>query len=386
MAVRALALSGGAARGSFQLGAITALYEVYGFRPDLIAGTSVGAINGILLAQAKPPRVNDPATILAAVAAGAPDEGLAKLRVLQAEWATFLAVSDLFTVQPAFVGTPIASAAAGLAGSGGGGGAPTSATIGGEIDKYSVLLAIPIINLVTGPLAADELQKLKRTVMAVLLENSVFNMDPIRDRLNDAAKLDLPTLAAGTPLYMATVALESGRLRYVDGKGNFTERDGTSAVMSAVMASDIDAALDENLLPLEPKRAARIKGLLARYRAAVSAVAAGRAQIRDTATTDQQRRRVTVEVARHLARGEYLIDVLTNQMNGLRLTTNVDPRRGALARRPCRSWPTRSSSAPSVTSTGGCGRSSRWRSPPGPGSPTLSGSAARRWSSRWWTS
>jgi hypothetical protein len=113
-----MALSGGAARGSFQLGAITALYEVYGFRPDLITGTSVGAINGILLAQAPPPAVNDPAAILAAVAAGVPDAGLAQLRVLQAEWATFLAVSDLFSVQPAFVGTPIANAAAGLAGSG----------------------------------------------------------------------------------------------------------------------------------------------------------------------------------------------------------------------------------------------------------------------------
>src|SRR5690242_18262366 len=190
MAVRALALSGGAARGSFQLGAITALYEVYGFRPDLITGTSVGAINGVLLAQASPPAVNDPAAILAAVAAGVPDAGLARLRVLQAEWATFLDVSNLFSVQPAFVGTPIANAAAGLAGSGASAGAPISATIGGQIDQLSVLLAIPLVNLISGPLAADALQQLKRTVMAVLTENSVFNMDPIAARLNDTSKLD----------------------------------------------------------------------------------------------------------------------------------------------------------------------------------------------------
>jgi hypothetical protein len=38
MAVRALSLSGGAARGSFQLGALIARYEVYGFRPDINPG------------------------------------------------------------------------------------------------------------------------------------------------------------------------------------------------------------------------------------------------------------------------------------------------------------------------------------------------------------
>ena len=47
MAKKALCLSGGAARGSFQMGAIKCLYETYGFRPDIITGTSVGAVNGI---------------------------------------------------------------------------------------------------------------------------------------------------------------------------------------------------------------------------------------------------------------------------------------------------------------------------------------------------
>jgi len=331
MAVRALALSGGAARGSFQLGAITALYEVYGFRPDLITGTSVGAINGVLLAQASPPAVNDPAAILAAVAAGVPDAGLARLRVLQAEWATFLDVSNLFSVQPAFVGTPIANAAAGLAGSGASAGAPISATIGGQIDQLSVLLAIPLVNLISGPLAADALQQLKRTVMAVLTENSVFNMDPIAARLNDTSKLDITVLPGGTPIYMATVALESGRLRYVDGKGNFTERDGRTPVISALMASDIDNALDENLQPVNAARATRIKDLVARYRAAVAAVAAGRALYRQPATTDRQRRAILVDVSRNLERGNYLVEILATQIQGLRLTTNVSANRGALA-------------------------------------------------------
>src|ERR1043165_7258843 len=104
---RALALSGGGARGSFQLGALGALYDVYGFRPDVIAGTSVGSVNGIKLALGKPPAVNDPAAILANVAAGNVDSGLAALRALEAEWDTFLTTDDFFSLQPAFKGTLI---------------------------------------------------------------------------------------------------------------------------------------------------------------------------------------------------------------------------------------------------------------------------------------
>jgi NTE family protein len=44
-----LVLSGGAALGSFQAGAYAALHE-HGLRPTLIAGTSIGAVNGVLIA------------------------------------------------------------------------------------------------------------------------------------------------------------------------------------------------------------------------------------------------------------------------------------------------------------------------------------------------
>lgn len=45
----AFALSGGGARGALQAGALQALIEA-GYRPDLIVGTSVGALNGAYLA------------------------------------------------------------------------------------------------------------------------------------------------------------------------------------------------------------------------------------------------------------------------------------------------------------------------------------------------
>ena len=111
---KALALSGGGARGSFQLGAITAVYEVYGFRPDLIAGTSVGSVNAIMLAQAPPPRVNDAAQILAATAAGTVDPGLARVRMLQSAWLGFRSTSDFFLIQPAFRGTMLHNAVNGI--------------------------------------------------------------------------------------------------------------------------------------------------------------------------------------------------------------------------------------------------------------------------------
>src|SRR5690349_21450638 len=175
---RALSLSGGGARGSFQLGALTALYDVYGFRPDVIAGTSVGSVNGIMLAQGAPPAVNDPAAILAAVAAGTIDPQLTALRRLEAEWDTFLTTSDFFLLQPAFRGTMLEDAMSAL-NAAPTGEPPMSATIGPELDKMSVLLSIPIVNFVTGPLAADALQKVKATILAVLTENAVFNLDPV---------------------------------------------------------------------------------------------------------------------------------------------------------------------------------------------------------------
>lgn len=46
----ALALEGGGAKGAYQIGAIKALYEL-GFEFEAVAGTSVGALNGAMIAQ-----------------------------------------------------------------------------------------------------------------------------------------------------------------------------------------------------------------------------------------------------------------------------------------------------------------------------------------------
>ena len=55
--MHALILSGGGARGAFEAGVATALYEQEHF--DLICGTSIGALNGAALAQDQPELLRD---------------------------------------------------------------------------------------------------------------------------------------------------------------------------------------------------------------------------------------------------------------------------------------------------------------------------------------
>ncbi|QLQ08230.1 MAG: patatin-like phospholipase family protein [Anaerolineae bacterium] len=46
----AIVMSGGGSKGAFQVGALKRMYEV-GIRPQIVCGTSVGALNGAKLAE-----------------------------------------------------------------------------------------------------------------------------------------------------------------------------------------------------------------------------------------------------------------------------------------------------------------------------------------------
>ena len=46
-----LAFSGGGSKGAFEVGAAGCLYDVFGVRPDLLVGASVGALNAAKLAE-----------------------------------------------------------------------------------------------------------------------------------------------------------------------------------------------------------------------------------------------------------------------------------------------------------------------------------------------
>lgn len=327
---KALALSGGGARGSFQLGAITAVYEVYGFRPDLIAGTSVGSVNAIMLAQAPPPRVNDAARILADAAAGTVDAGLARVRMLQTAWLGFRSPADFFTIQPAFAGTMLQDAVNGISRPPSGD-PPMHVELANLIDLASGLLATPILNTFSGPFAAAKLQEVRPMAMGLFTENAVCNLDPITAQLNNPALLDLPTLAAGTPVWFAAISLESGRLRYVDGTGAFTESDLRTPVVTALMGTDVDAALDENLQPLDTTRKQRIQDLIDRHRAVIAELGLRRAVIAAPGTQKRDRLAAIHALPRLKERGDYLFGALRGQIQGLTITARVDPRRGVIA-------------------------------------------------------
>src|SRR4249919_3636660 len=112
MTKKALCLSGGATRGGFQMGAIIFLYESYGFRPDIISGTSIGAVNGIKLACGPPPAVNDTEAILTAVINGNIDPQLMHMRELEQIWLDVNGRKDFFAITPAFQGTMVEDALA----------------------------------------------------------------------------------------------------------------------------------------------------------------------------------------------------------------------------------------------------------------------------------
>lgn len=82
---RALVLSGGGAKGDFQVGAIKYLYQKAGFFPDLIVGTSVGAVNGVKLAEATTEQ-----------------EHLATITELEQLWLNLRSDNDIYTKQEAY--------------------------------------------------------------------------------------------------------------------------------------------------------------------------------------------------------------------------------------------------------------------------------------------
>jgi hypothetical protein len=103
-------------------------------------------------------------------------------------------------------------------------------------------------------IGADTLNKLLANLQTL---NSLCVLDPIEDRLRDPNSLDLLKVANGTPLFLATVSLETGALRYVTGRGNFVERDGVTPVASALDSTRLNlAAFNGNTVDLASAQAA----------------------------------------------------------------------------------------------------------------------------------
>ncbi len=228
----AIVLSGGGSRGDFQLGALTALYEA-GIRPDIICGTSVGALNALMLTQG--------------------DSGLDDLRRiwfglrrndhmwLFEDWWQEVhpelrqAVVGAMLEDPSS-GDPASIALGTLGGAGLGsmlgpvgllGGAMVGAAVAGDSNAA-------IAEAFTG----DAVRKL--LVILQTRARALLNLDPIRSLMSERVTQDnfAAFVASGKKLRLATVGLESGELCYVTETGDLLRRDSQSRLASGISLLD----------------------------------------------------------------------------------------------------------------------------------------------------
>lgn len=201
----AITLSGGGAAGDFQVGALRFLYD-HGIVPDIICGTSVGAINAVKLAEGE-----DPAN---------PRQGLAGLEAL---WSSLEFNSDMYLPEP-WLYEPDMDARVRdfLLGRRSDLGIDAPADAGSWEGKLAQLLW----------LWDDGRALLQSLTIFMSRARALYNLDPIAQRL--ASDLDQVKVrewvATGKSLRLAMVGLESGRLRYATESFTVVERDGFTPV------------------------------------------------------------------------------------------------------------------------------------------------------------
>jgi predicted acylesterase/phospholipase RssA len=191
-------LSGGGAKGDFEVGAVRYIYD-QGWRPDVIAGTSVGAINGAKLAEGE-----DPAAL---------DQGLPGLEAIWGSMRTnddmYVRAAWLATIDPDIADflTGTATAAV-LTNAGDIGRTILGSWAGGAIDNALWLFGTGKAILEAAKTAQDQ---------AV----SLYDATPIRTKIDNL--ISPAKIAAwgeqGHKLRLAIVSLDSGALRYVNETG-----------------------------------------------------------------------------------------------------------------------------------------------------------------------
>lgn len=209
----AVVLSGGGARGDFQIGALSFLYEK-GIRPDILCATSVGAINAVKLAEGE-----DSAD---------PRRGLAGLEAL---WSGLQKNEDMYLeedwlhdpdmwprVRDILVGNTTTLDIT----------APPESPGVGQILVGDPLWLIDAWGI--GKFLVEEGIPLLKSLQVISTRaRALFNLRPIVAKLD--SDLDLAKVgewaAQGNQLRLAMVGLESGQLRYVTETGEVIERNGT---------------------------------------------------------------------------------------------------------------------------------------------------------------
>ena len=204
MAQTAIALSGGAAHGDFEVGVVKYLYNRKNVKPDILCGTSVGAIAAVKLAEGEP-----------ADGTAKPDKDghIQGLAGLEAIWNALKFDSDMYTEVDLFGKL--------------------------ESDLKSLLYAgagTVIAGMTLGPLgllfglvgSSTDLPAIAEDIKKLLQARSLANLDPLAKRMNQPSSFKREMVTASKiKLRMAAVALEDGLLRYVTENGDQIERDGS---------------------------------------------------------------------------------------------------------------------------------------------------------------
>jgi len=195
----AIVLSGGGAKGDFQIGALRALFN-RGIQPDIVCGTSVGSINGATIAQ-----------------------GQGGLEELEGIWMSLQQNRDMFNEDPVYASIP--------------GRIKDFFLFEGARAAFDVVgLVVPFAFLVDLALFGIEVKDAQDAIDQLKSLKSIYNLDPIRQKLTFSLSAD-KVAHSGIKLRLAMVSLESGKLRFVDESGQFTDDRTQVNLMDAVIAS-----------------------------------------------------------------------------------------------------------------------------------------------------
>lgn len=191
-----LVLSGGAAQGSFEVGALDFMYG-RGFVAGSICSTSVGSVNGLLLAHD-----------------GTPGGQANRFAMLKDIWVTQLTSNaDMCGEAPWLAGLSPSTRSA------------INRLFSGEIDVPSLAASAIFFPpyaigqaIALGSDLADALSALGHA-------SSVFTLDPTRNKIDKNLHPD-SVASSGVELRMVAVSLDSGAIRYITQDGTVIETDG----------------------------------------------------------------------------------------------------------------------------------------------------------------
>jgi NTE family protein len=210
----AIALSGGGSKGDFQVGVLRYLYET-GVRPDIVTGSSVGAINALKLAEGDGPDGNAQQRL---EHFWRQLEGDSDMYELEAWVQTIhdLRIQQLFTRSH---GTHGASAVASW-------------------------LRLPAL-LVSGLIASGvSIESISDAIDKAAAAQSIFNLRPVERLLKESGAIDPQRVVeSGIVLRLSIVGLESGRLRHVNERGEISG-------VAAAPVDLLDAAIASASIPL----------------------------------------------------------------------------------------------------------------------------------------